>query len=56
MVTWSPFIQSFHKLNFLFYKRRLYLQFCYDNSLYSIKHNFKEVKTMLKKNFKLLQG
>ena len=27
-----------------------------DNSLYSIEDNFKEVKTMLKKNFELLQG
>ena len=27
-----------------------------DNSLYSIEDNFKEVKTMLEKNFELLQG
>ena len=26
------------------------------NSLYSIEDNFKEIKTMLKKNFKILQG
>ena len=30
--------------------------FANDNSLYSIEDNFKEVKTMLKKNFELLQG
>ena len=29
--------------------------FADDNSLYSIEDNFKEVKTMLKKNFRLLQ-
>ena len=30
--------------------------FADDNSLYSIEDNFKEVKTMLKKNFELFQG
>ena len=30
--------------------------FADDNSLYAIEDNFKEVKTILKKNFELLQG
>ena len=30
--------------------------FADDNSLYPIEDNFKEVKTILKKNFELLQG
>ena len=44
----GPFIYHFHKLHFLFYRRRLYLQ------LGLIEDDFKEVKTKLKKNFKLL--
>ena len=45
--------------NFFFAKgeapKGRYQQQFNDNSLYSVEDNFKEVKTMLKKNFELLQ-
>ena len=41
---------------FYFMQDAYICNFADDNSLYTIEDNFKEVKTMLKKNFELLQG
>ena len=41
---------------FYFIQDAYICNFADDNSLYSIEDNFKEVKTMLKKNFELFQG
>ena len=41
---------------FYFIQDAYICNFAHDNSLYSIEANLKEVKTMLKKNFELLQG
>ena len=40
----------------ILYKTLIFATFADDNSLYSIEDNFKEAKTILKKNFELLQG
>ena len=40
---------------FYFTQEAFILNFTDDNSLYSIEDNFKEVKTIFKKNFELLQ-
>ena len=40
---------------FYFMQKAYICNFADDNSLYSIEHNFKEVKTILKKNFELLE-
>ena len=40
---------------FYFMQKAYICNFADDNSLYSIEHNFKEVKTILKKNFELLK-
>ena len=41
---------------FYFIQEAYICNFAHDNSLYLIEGNFKEVKTILKKNFKLLQA
>ena len=47
-----------HPLLFIFYfiQDAYISNFADGNSLYSIEDNFKEVKTMLKKNFEILEG
>ena len=40
----------------ILYKTLISATLLRNNSLYSIEHNFKEVKTILKTNFELLQG
>ena len=52
-----PFLFNIFMNGFFYFIEDTYIcSFTDDNSLYLIEGNFKEVKTMLKKNFVLLQG
>ena len=53
----SPFLLNIFINDIFYFIQDVYMcNFAADKSLYSIENSLKEVKTMLKKNFKLLQG